>query len=258
MIDFIQPNANPEPDISLTAESIFVDDIALENSVDGFRVLTVSGREFVDKLAIVQSIDGKDGSLFIGSRQGSRVLEVRYLLNAESDTDFREKFNTLNGILQQGMMKISFNDEPDYYFNAIFSDGKSVPQGRNSIVSSFTLFCPDPYKYKDLPVVSGASVTAGLGAWFPYKINEIKTIMSAAHDGFMIKNTTSGRKIKLLGNFTAGQQLVIRDQEILLNGNPIMDRLDFVSSDWGKFIINAGDEITADEILHVKLAERAL
>lgn len=258
MINFVQPNANPESNTSLSAESIFVDGEALEIAVEGFRVLTVSGREFTDKLAITQDIDGRDGSLFINSRQASRILEVRYLLETSSNADFRAKFNKLNGILQQGMMKISFNDEPDYYFNAIFRDGKPVPQGRNSVVSSFTLFCPDPYKYKDLPVVSSQSVTAGLGVWFPYKINEIKTTMTANHDGFIIKNITSGRKIKLLGNFTTGQELVIRDQKILLNGNPIMERLDFVSTDWGKFIINAGDEITADEILHVKLAERAL
>lgn len=261
MTDFIQPIGDAlasEPNIS--AEAIYINGECLETTVDGFRTLSVTGREFIPRQSLDAVISGADGRRYVTSQLGPRPLTVRYQLTATSDADFRAKYNLLNSVLQKGMMQVSFADELAYHFNAVFAQAGDVPHGRNIVQSEFHLYCPDPYKYKPLEVLTGTSIEVG-AAYFPYRIDKIEVTFTAESTGFTIQNISTGRALIFTGEFAIDDVLTITPEEnvgVKLNGANAMGRLDFASTDWRKFVVNGGDTLTAAESLSVTLSERAL
>lgn len=120
---------------------------AMEILLDGFRTLTVSGRELMGFSINETATDYADGSQYNSSFLEPREIEVQYQLTAKDSFDFREKYNQLMKLLSYRQFKFKFNDEPDYYFIGTVSGVGDVDPGKNQIVSSITIHCSDPYKY---------------------------------------------------------------------------------------------------------------
>ena len=102
-------------------------------------------------------------------------------------------------------------------------------------MGSFTIHCQDPYKYKEMPALSGTNITLPKTSNDGYRLDQIDVTFTLPADGFSVKNVTTGRSIILLGDFLVGNTLQITDRSILVNDEPAMDRLDFVNSDWQEF-----------------------
>ena len=94
---------------------------------------------------------------------------------------------------------------------------------------------------------------------YPVKIESIKAKLSAGSK-WVVRNVAQGTKIILNGNFTAGQELVITDEAITINGQNALTMLDYVESDYHDFKIYSEDEIIAEGLsgLKIKYRERAL
>ncbi|MCH1970822.1 phage tail family protein [Muricomes sp. OA1] len=107
----------------------------------------VTGRELLESEIKEQQIGYTDGTEYKGKRNVSRVITVTYRLMANTPEAFRERFNALNLVLNQEQMKFVFNDEPDKYFVGTKSTIDEVPGGRLNVISSFDIYCADPYKY---------------------------------------------------------------------------------------------------------------
>lgn len=132
---------------TLSAESISFNGKLLENEIPGFRTLTVSGRELTGN-EIEESKQGRaSGTRLNYVRKAGRTITVTYQLRAENNREFREKFDLLNYLLVGENVRVIFADEPDKYFNGTLGEVDSVPPGANSIVSSFNIYCNDPFKY---------------------------------------------------------------------------------------------------------------
>lgn len=132
---------------TLPAEAMSYDGVFLENEIDGYRTLNVSGRELMSANITSSSIDGINGSQYQNRTYPSRTITVKYQLIAKNDRAFREAFNKMNYLLSKEQVKVIFNDEPDKYFIGTKQGNDDIDPGINSIIGEFEIYCSDPFKY---------------------------------------------------------------------------------------------------------------
>lgn len=146
----------------LPAEAMNWDGVFLEKIIPGYRTLAVEGREIANTEFKTTEIDAFDGSTIVTKKNSSRIITVFYQLISKNNAEFRERFNKLNTILSKKEAKFYFNDEADKYFVGIKSNATQVPTGRNSITSSYDIYCADPYKYSVIPKQLQANLDEGI------------------------------------------------------------------------------------------------
>jgi len=141
-IDTIEHGSNEE---SLPAEALSINGVYIEDVIDGYRTLTVSGREN-------HSMDYDEkrigNHLYMQNYyQDSRIIEVEYQLLADSPEELMKKYNVLNGLLNFKEAQLIFADESDKYYIGSKAESEAPPKGRLNVTSTFTIYCPDPHKY---------------------------------------------------------------------------------------------------------------
>ena len=137
----------PAGGLPLPAEAMNINGVYIENEIPGYRTLQVEGRELLDSEISDMQIGNSNGTRYRSKRDPSRAITVTYGLQSKTPVEFREKFNKLNQILNQEEAELIFLDEPTKYFTGTKSTVDSVPSGKLNVVSQFTLYCADPYKY---------------------------------------------------------------------------------------------------------------
>lgn len=263
MYNFINTNEIGEQ-LHSSIQTIF-NGVNLDINLEGFRTLAVSGRGLLSKNINSTDIPGTDGKYFLYSNLEVRSIVVKFQLKATTNEEFRQKFNRLNMLLQTDEPKIlKFTDEPDYYYMAIFQKGSDIEETSNSVVSTFSFLCLDPYKYKETDKDAGVnSVTI---TKLPNNRNEstpelIKVIVNNVGDKVIIKNQTTTKKIIINHtSFAVGDVLEIdlnKDYPLKLNSLVRSDLIDFVESDFD-FTVKQGDVITCSNsrVLEVHTKER--
>ncbi len=143
-VDTVNHNSNVG---ILPAEAVSINGTYIENKIEGYQTLYVTGRELLESEVLEKRIGNADGAEYQGKRSVSRIITVTYRLMAGTPRAFREKFNALNLMLNQEQIKFVFNDEPDKYFIGTKSTIDEVPGGRLNVIGSFDIYCADPYKY---------------------------------------------------------------------------------------------------------------
>ena len=131
----------------LPTEALQLNGEYLEDLIEGYRTLTVQGREALSGMVTTDNIGLRAGSLFRSRRYPERIITVRYQLVCDTAEAFREAYNKLAGILDIEKGVMIFADEPDKYFIGIPGTLEDVEPGRNAVVSSIQFVCPDPLKY---------------------------------------------------------------------------------------------------------------
>lgn len=132
---------------SLPSEALQIDGEYIENLIDGYRTLYVSGRELLESEVTDREIDGISGSEYLESRNITRNITVGYQLLCKTPREFRDKFNKLSEILNKEQVKLIFADEPDKYFIGTKSSVGDVEPGSLNVKGEFTFYCCDPRKY---------------------------------------------------------------------------------------------------------------
>lgn len=132
---------------SLPSEAMQIDGTYIENVIDGYRTLYVSGRELLESEFTEREIDLVDGSEYVGKRDVARNITVGYQLLCKTPREFRDKFNKLSEILNKEQVKLIFADEPDKYFIGTKSSVGDVEPGSLNVKGEFTFYCCDPRKY---------------------------------------------------------------------------------------------------------------
>lgn len=146
MYEFVDTNKAGSKS-SLPSEALQIDGTYIENLIDGYRTLYVTGRELLGSEISEREIDLVDGSEYTGKRDTTRSITVGYQLLCTSPREFQEKFNKLSGILNKEQAKLIFADEPDKYFIGTKSSVGDIEPGRLSVKGEFTFYCCDPCKY---------------------------------------------------------------------------------------------------------------
>ena len=163
MYDFkdttIQAEAGSNP---LPAEAMQINGEYIENLIDGYRTLYVTGRDLLESDITEIQVGNSDGSEFQSKRNVPRTITVGYQLLSSSPEEFREKYNELSRILDQEQARLIFYDEPDKYFIGTKSEVGDVESGKLNVTGEFTFYCCDPYKHALTEKTFQASVTNGV------------------------------------------------------------------------------------------------
>lgn len=132
---------------NLPTEAMSYNGVYLENEIDGYRTLSVTGRELMESEVTDQEIDGMDGSYYRYKTTPARTITVRYQLLARGSREFRDAFNKMNKLLSGEQVKVIFNDETDKYFIGTKTSNTQVDGGSNNVIGEIEIYCSDPRKY---------------------------------------------------------------------------------------------------------------
>lgn len=145
---------NPYP-----AEALNINGEYLEDLVQGYRTLQVTGREILNQDVSLVPVGRANGQRLRYTRYDSRTITVKYQLSADTPKAFRDAFYTLSAKLRvQETARLIFNDDPSVYWNGVFQEAEIPDGGRLSVVSSFDFIVPDGLAHATTPtVVSGLS-----------------------------------------------------------------------------------------------------
>lgn len=132
---------------NLPTEAMSYNGVYLENEIDGYRTLSVTGRELMESEVTDQEIDGMDGSYYKYKTTPARTITVRYQLLARGSREFRDAFNKMNKLLSGEQVKVIFNDESDKYFIGTKTSNTQVDGGSNNVIGEIEIYCSDPRKY---------------------------------------------------------------------------------------------------------------
>lgn len=132
---------------NLPTEAMSYNGVYLENEIDGYRTLSVTGRELMESEVTDQEINGMDGSYYRYKTTPARTITVKYQLRARGSREFRDAFNKMNKLLSGEQVKVIFNDESDKYFIGTKTSNTQVDGGSNNVIGEIEIYCTDPRKY---------------------------------------------------------------------------------------------------------------
>lgn len=260
MYDFVDVNEKITENNRLPSEALFINGQAVEDVVEGYRTLTVEGRELhAYELNTTRRTSG-DGSIYLGETYPPRTLTIQYELKATDNQDYRMKFEKLNRLLSGGEKELRFNDDYNYSFTGALSDVSEVPAGKNTVIGTFSFFCSDPFKYADLQVVEGKSPKIIYDDTFPIKPDYINVTFLQDVDDFTL--TSGDKKIKIFPfSFLMNDTLPIDfiDNSIDEGYYEVMEYLN-LDSDFEDFYIQSGVpiELNRDATLEIGYRRKAL
>lgn len=246
-MEFFQPE-NSLNDLSrFSSVAMLFNGFFLEDRIKGYETLKISGREVLNyQINNKSDIPGRNGSLILDKTLPERVLTITYRIMAEDNEDLQNKFRQLNKLLDTNDdVPIKFRDDLNFTFYGQVKDFGEVADDTNNIVSTFSILCSDPYKYKNGYTVKGNPVVIKQET---YSTNPdlIKIKLLSNTNSIVIANKNTDKKIILNGNYYANQEIEvnINNNGITKNGQNIMKDLAFEVTDFHGFTVNKDDEIS--------------
>lgn len=216
--------------------------------VDGYRQLSVSGRGLIGQEVKTTSIAGRRGVWIEEISEPSRVLEIKYQLEAKTSEELREKFDKLNLFLRttnngSKTLEVTFKDEPNFTYYTIFSGADSFEENSKSIVSRFSLLVPDGYKKSRLKNSVGQIELTGAFEVMPEKI-----VVTTTKTTNTVRITNGRQTISFTGAYDANQDITIlfetEEVKATYKNRSILSELDLFS-DLENFKVRNRDTISA-------------
>lgn len=233
------------------SDNMSINGTPVNEIVDGYRQLTVSGRGLIGQEVKTTSIAGRRGIWIEEISEPSRVLEIKYQLEAKTSEELREKFDKLNLFLRttnsSNLLEVTFKDETNFTYFAIFSGADSFEENKNSIVSRFSLLVPDGYKKSRLKESVGQIELNGAFEVMPEKIVVTTTKTTNA-----VRITNGRQTISFTGAYDANQDITIlfetNEVKAMYKGRSILSELDLFS-DLENFKVRNRDTVSATNAL---------
>lgn len=246
---------------------------SLEEMVDGYETLQVTGRELLAPKLTWSNPAGSDGGFITNAQIEQRTITIKYRLQADSDRAFRDKFTQLNTLLSKKMLTFKFADDPNFYWRGTLASAEVPEGGSNDIMSSFTMTCPDPYKWSlnYVDYQGDSQITVIDQTRIPTLPEYIIYTPSADTNNIVITGTDDiyeNKVIRLEGTFKAGEPIKLvplsleNDNVYVYNIHSkenIANTLTF-DSDIEDFTLRSGSKVIASPSgqLTVRFRERAL
>lgn len=230
------------------SDNMSINGTPVNEIVDGYRQLSVSGRGLVGQEVKTTSIAGRRGVWVEDISEPSRVLEIKYQLEAKTSEELREKFDKLNLFLRttnngSKTLEVTFKDEPNFTYYAIFSGADSFEENSKSIVSRFSLLVPDGYKKSQLKTSTGIIELTGAFEVMPEKI-----VVTTTKTTDTVRITNGRQTISFTGAYDANQDITIlfetEEVKALYKNRSILSELDLFS-DFENFKVRNRDTISA-------------
>lgn len=239
----------------------------LEDLVTGYKTVNVMGRETLPvSIKTSGKMPQRDGEIIEEVVMAPREIKVTYALQALTNEAFRIAYDSLKYHLMASRepVPIKFDDEPAYTYYGIVADVPEVDPGINTVVGEILIFCADPYKYAATTSISATGTVTYTpdGLSFPLR-PVIQVTMVTAATKITVDNLTTGRHIILNGSYSPGDIIVIDvgGSNVTKNGGSIKSHLDFVESDFFRFLITANDQVKvtpADATIQLSYKRRLL
>lgn len=224
----------------------------IEEKIEDYLTLNVSGREMLSYDIQSERRSHGHGSIRYGKSLPSRIITVQYYLKADSSAKLQYRFNKLRKALYStDVVPIEFADEPGATYYGEFESAETIPADRLSIISTFSIFCPDPFKYRNAIVTDGEVVTETFYPTIPHKI-----LVSTSTTTNAIDISNGNQVIQLRGEVNAGTniQIDVENQSVYANGVERLDLID-LHSDFENFTVENGQTVTTSNgtiELHVR------
>ena len=234
--------------------------IPIEDMIDGYQTLNVSGRELISRELNTIKVNGVNGTMFESASYPQRDITVTYLLEARSDQEFREKFQKLNSIISPRQFSFYFFDDFSFKFTGTLSNAEKVEPGSNTVRGEFTITCTDPFKRAKEPTVySGKSIT--ILEPMDFEVVPDKIQFRFAQESSAVAISNGKHTIALTRKFKVGDVLILNpnQSEIIVNNNYSLYDLN-LDSDFENFTVITGTQINAsvDGELEVTVRKKAL
>lgn len=230
------------------SDNMSINGTPVNEIVDGYRQLSVSGRGLVGQEVKTTSIAGRRGVWVEDISEPSRVLEIKYQLEAKTSEELREKFDKLNLFLRttnngSKTLEVTFKDEPSFTYYAIFSGVDSFEENSKSIVSRFSLLVPDGYKKSQLKTSTGIIELTGAFEVMPEKI-----VVTTTKTTNTVRITNGRQTISFTGAYDANQDITISfdtdEVKASYKNRSILSELDLFS-DFENFKVRNRDTVSA-------------
>lgn len=229
------------------SDNMSINGVPLNQLVDGYTHLTVTGRGLLGQTIKKSSVPGRRGVWVEDVSDDERQLEIKYKLEADTSSKMRDKFAKLNKILRthasSGFLEITFKDEPEYVYYGYFSGADDIEEKSLSIISKFTILVPDGYKKKQAQNSTGPVTLSDALEVLPESITVTPT---GTVNQVQIINGT--KALSFSGSYVAGKDLVVTfgNEEVtaVYNGRNILSELERFSP-LEQFTVKNGDTITA-------------
>ena len=230
------------------SDNMSINGTPVNEIVDGYRQLSVSGRGLVGQEVKTTSIAGRRGVWIEDISEPSRVLEIKYQLEASTSEELREKFDKLNLFLrttsnESKTLEVTFKDGPDFTYFAIFSGADSFEENTKSIVSRFSLLVPDGYKKSRLKDSVGQIELSGA-----FEVTPEKIVVTTTKATNTVRITNGRQTISFTGAYDANQDITILfgtdEVKALYKNRSILSELDLFS-DFENFKVRNRDTVSA-------------
>lgn len=230
----------------------------IEDLIDGYQTLTVTGRELLPYTVNSAEVSGMDGTVFREANYPSREIVVKYQLLSKDEIEFRAKFERLNYLLKNKEFNFYFYDDPLFEYKGTVSASDTPDAGKLNVVSTFTITCSSPFKRLIHPTVYNFSDSCLFTEpiYWATEPDSIEITMNQATTSVVISNGT--QTIKVTGSFRVGDKLLLSfgdNPDIQLNDQTNWSLLDLMS-DYENFTLEQGQTLTVSPSSNVVLKIR--
>lgn len=248
----------PTPSVAPPSDDLLINGRSLSDVIEGYRQLTVTGRGLVGRVVTTTDIPAKRGVWVDSAKDDKLELTISYQLVATSSEELRRQFTLLNTILrgdEDGKLTFSFADDSNYHYEGYLSGVEATAEDRLTIVSSFTLLVPDPYRKG-----SKQSVTNGkVSLTYANQVLPVSILATVTQNASELEVFTDRSRIKFVGNYAVGKTLVITwlEDEITCHydGRSILSELAHLSVP-ESFYLRDGDVVKGKNLTITKVEWR--
>ncbi|MBO0423863.1 distal tail protein Dit [Enterococcus plantarum] len=242
-------------DIPLPTSAMNYDGVWLEDAIEGYRTLNVTGREMISPE--IQSENVNVGSIISSQRLPSRTLKITYQIKNDDPEMILVNFRRLVEYLYREQdVPIYFNDEQDVLYYGRFSGSDDIPGDRYIVTANLDIFCADPRKYST-KIYQPKKVIRGR---FFYQTRPTKIVVKIEKDASLTV-TNGAQSVKVVsGKLSPNDEVIIdfKEGKVLVNGINRTNWLD-LSSDFENFELKNNQVLSCDNgVMNVYYREVSL
>lgn len=244
MYDFydLKPRNEPVQQV-LPTDAICYNGHWLDTEINGFKTLTVAGRESLSRQINAPDSSG-DGAIYLNSKLESRKIEIEFELKTTTTDEFNSSTERLKAILSVPNVKVVFNDDKSFhYVGSVVSLELEKPllitKGKMEIE------CPDPYKYSDVKTLQIANQYGPINDTDIMYPQKPKTIEIICNDLTNVSVSCMGKKITLNESVSKGSKVVFDFDNLQVKVNEVSRLMSLdLSSNFSDFTIMNGAPIS--------------
>ncbi|MTD42460.1 phage tail protein [Erwinia sp. CPCC 100877] len=242
MYHYKDTKAEKSYEVQLPTSAMNYDGIWLEEVIEGYRTLSVAGREMIS--LDIQANDVGVGTSISSQRILPRTLKVNYQMrNNDSEMLMVNYRRLMEYLYREKDVPIYFNDEQDVIYYGRYSASAEVPGDRLILTGSFDVYCSDPRKYSFKTFEASETITSR----FPLETRPDKITITVKRAGGL--SITNGKQtIKISKNSLSAGDVVVFDfsgGQVIINGNNKTNWLD-LNSDFENFRLEQSQNIICD------------